>query len=217
MTSRRMMDMANQWQEDHPGQTAPGCVPPIDSTTTISTSTVASSADTSTAKSHSPTGISSISASHAVSEGDSYGSSSTGIYSGVTSIDVAHLCTVFYLLSWRAGSEQLRDVPTLITRLAVTIVFACIIGGMYSDTADDQESIGNKTGLLFIIAINQGAHQGHLCSLLPLMSALTLLLCHTNLTLFPLHLSSSPSLHLSISPLLPTPLSLKDSMPISES
>jgi len=37
----------------------------------------------------------------------------------------------------------------------MTIFFACIIGGIYSNIGDDQTSIRNRQGLLFVIVINQ--------------------------------------------------------------
>ncbi len=60
------------------------------------------------------------------------------------------------LLCWRTISEQTREISTLMIRLVVTIVFSLIIAGMYSNVGYTQKAIANRTGLLFVISINQG-------------------------------------------------------------
>ena len=62
----------------------------------------------------------------------------------------------FQLLCWRTVSEQTREIPTIVIRLTVTVVFSLIIAGMYSNVGYTQKAIANRTGLLFVISINQG-------------------------------------------------------------
>ena len=61
----------------------------------------------------------------------------------------------FMLLCWRSSAEQLREIPTIIIKFCVTTFFALIIGGIYSNVGYDQKAIQNRSGLLFVIAINQ--------------------------------------------------------------
>ena len=61
----------------------------------------------------------------------------------------------FQLLCWRSSAEQLREIPTIVIKFCVTAFFALIIGGIYSNVGYNQKSIQNRTGLLFVIAINQ--------------------------------------------------------------
>jgi ABC-type multidrug transport system ATPase subunit len=61
----------------------------------------------------------------------------------------------FLLLFWRSWSEITRDVPTIMLKLCLSTFFACIIGGMYNNLGDDQESVYNRQGMLFIITLNQ--------------------------------------------------------------
>jgi len=70
--------------------------------------------------------------------------------------DGQRLIRNFKLLCWRAAAEQTREIPTLVIKFTVTTVIALIIGGMFQNLSYDQASIGNRTGLLFIICINQG-------------------------------------------------------------
>ena len=60
------------------------------------------------------------------------------------------------LLCWRAWAEQSRDIVTLVIKCIITIFFALIIGGIYSNIGNSQSSIQNRNGLLFFVAINQG-------------------------------------------------------------
>jgi len=62
----------------------------------------------------------------------------------------------FMLLCWRTSAEQTRELPTLFIKFFITIFFALVIGGVYSNTDDSQKGIANRTGLLFVISINQG-------------------------------------------------------------
>ena len=62
----------------------------------------------------------------------------------------------FQLLCWRTVSEQIREIPTIVIRLVVTVIFSLIIAGMYSNVGYTQKAIANRTGLLFVISINQG-------------------------------------------------------------
>ncbi len=59
------------------------------------------------------------------------------------------------VLAWRAFSEQRRDTFTLRIKIILTIFFAFIIGGIYSNIGYSQASIQNRFGLLFFIIINQ--------------------------------------------------------------
>jgi len=71
------------------------------------------------------------------------------------SFDWKRFARNFKLLAWRSSSEQLREVPTIVIKFCITTFFALIIGGIYSNVGYNQKSIQNRTGLLFVIAINQ--------------------------------------------------------------
>jgi ABC-type multidrug transport system ATPase subunit len=60
------------------------------------------------------------------------------------------------LLFWRSWTEITRDRFTIVVKIALTTFFGCIIGGMYSANGNDQASIRDREGLLFIICLNQG-------------------------------------------------------------
>lgn len=74
----------------------------------------------------------------------------------VNDVTMKRLVTNFRLLCWRTMTEQMREIPTIVIRMTVTVVFSLIIGGMYSDVGYDQSAINNRSGLLFVITINQG-------------------------------------------------------------
>eukprot|EP01040_Poterioochromonas_malhamensis_P000564 gene564-604_t len=61
----------------------------------------------------------------------------------------------FTLLFWRAFTELIRDRFTIFIKCALTTFFACIVGAMYSSNGNDQSSIRDREGLLFVITINQ--------------------------------------------------------------
>ena len=48
------------------------------------------------------------------------------------------------LLFWRSWTEILRDRVALIFKVTISIVFSCIIGGMYCNIGKDQTSIFNR-------------------------------------------------------------------------
>lgn len=50
---------------------------------------------------------------------------------------------------------QSREIPTIIIKLTVTTFFGLIIGGIYSNAGYNQSSINNRTGLLFVVCLNQ--------------------------------------------------------------
>jgi len=70
--------------------------------------------------------------------------------------DGQRLVRNFKLLCWRAFTEQMREVPTLVIKVTITIMVALIIGGIFQNLSYDQASVGNRVGLLFVISINQG-------------------------------------------------------------
>ena len=51
--------------------------------------------------------------------------------------------------------NQAREIPTIVIKLIVTCFFGLIIGGIYSNAGYGQSSIQNRTGLLFLICLNQ--------------------------------------------------------------
>jgi ABC-type multidrug transport system ATPase subunit len=61
----------------------------------------------------------------------------------------------FQLLCWRTWAEQSRDFTSLRIRFIITIFFAFLLGGIYSNIGDSQKSIQNRNGLLFFVVINQ--------------------------------------------------------------
>ena len=69
--------------------------------------------------------------------------------------DCQRIARNFQLLCWRAFAEQTREIPTIVVKMFVTCFFASIIGGIYSNEGNTQKSISNKTGLLFVICLNQ--------------------------------------------------------------
>jgi len=60
------------------------------------------------------------------------------------------------VLFWRNGTEQIRDIPSLMSRLIPCIIFAFIIGGIYSNIGNDQVSIQNRKGVLYLLLVNSG-------------------------------------------------------------
>ena len=71
------------------------------------------------------------------------------------SFDLKRFFRNFQLLMWRSSAEQLREIPTLVIKFCVTTFFALLIGGIFSNVGYNQKSIQSRTGLLFLIAINQ--------------------------------------------------------------
>jgi ABC-type multidrug transport system permease subunit len=70
--------------------------------------------------------------------------------------DGQRLVRNFKLLCWRAFTEQMREVPTLVIKVTITTLVALIVGGIFQNLSYDQASVGNRVGLLFVISINQG-------------------------------------------------------------
>ena len=70
-------------------------------------------------------------------------------------VDCQRVARNFQLLCWRAFAEQTREIPTIVVKMFVTCFFASVIGGIYSNEGNSQKSISNRTGLLFIICLNQ--------------------------------------------------------------
>lgn len=62
----------------------------------------------------------------------------------------------FFLLCWRSWTQQSRDTGVIIAKFVGCVLFALIIGGIYSNIGYDQRSIQNRKGVLFFILINQG-------------------------------------------------------------
>ena len=58
------------------------------------------------------------------------------------------------LLAWRSFVEQTRDFKTILIKSIIITFFSLLIGGIFSNIGDDQESIQNRKGLLFFIPIN---------------------------------------------------------------
>jgi ABC-type multidrug transport system ATPase subunit/ABC-type multidrug transport system permease subunit len=59
------------------------------------------------------------------------------------------------ILFWRAWSELSRDIPVITFKCILSTFFGCIIGAIYNNISNDQASIYNREGLLFIIVLNQ--------------------------------------------------------------
>lgn len=59
------------------------------------------------------------------------------------------------ILFWRAWSELSRDIPVIMFKIVLSTFFGCIIGAIYNNISNDQASIFNREGLLFIIVLNQ--------------------------------------------------------------
>lgn len=58
------------------------------------------------------------------------------------------------LLAWRAWIEQSRDIATMAIKLIFTCFFSLVVGGIYSNIGNSQQSIQNRVGLLFFIVLN---------------------------------------------------------------
>lgn len=61
----------------------------------------------------------------------------------------------FQLLCWRCWAEQSRDTGAIIAKFASAIMFALILGGIYSKDTKSQQGIQNMKGILFFLLINQ--------------------------------------------------------------
>lgn len=60
------------------------------------------------------------------------------------------------ILFWRSFSELSRDRVVITFKCILAVFFSCLIGAMYNNITNDQASIYNRQGLLFIIVLNQG-------------------------------------------------------------
>lgn len=74
---------------------------------------------------------------------------------GSGSNDFATVWHNFLILCWRTWTEQSRNKGAIIARLVFNCFFGLIIGGIYSNIGNSQESIQNRKGALFFIMINQ--------------------------------------------------------------
>ncbi|RYH30546.1 hypothetical protein EON65_04820 [archaeon] len=59
----------------------------------------------------------------------------------------------FYLLYWRSWSQITRNRAAIIFKLCLSTFFACIIGGMYNNLGNNQESIYNRYSPLYLLSI----------------------------------------------------------------
>lgn len=71
------------------------------------------------------------------------------------SFDLVRLWRNLRLLFWRSWIEQTRNIGVFVFKCVMVTFFALIIGGIYSNIGDDQTSIRNRQGLLFVVVINQ--------------------------------------------------------------
>jgi hypothetical protein len=62
----------------------------------------------------------------------------------------------FAQLCWRSFTEQRRNKAVMKLKVISSIVFALIIGGIYSNTTNNQRGIQNRRGVLFLMLVNQG-------------------------------------------------------------
>lgn len=61
----------------------------------------------------------------------------------------------FRLLCWRCWVQQVRNKGAIIAKFVSSIVFALILGGIYSKDTRTQQGIQNMKGILFFLIINQ--------------------------------------------------------------
>jgi ATP-binding cassette subfamily G (WHITE) protein 2 len=61
----------------------------------------------------------------------------------------------FQLLLWRCWQDQARNRNMIIGKFANSIVFAFLVGGIYSKDSNNQQSIQDMKGILFFIIVNQ--------------------------------------------------------------
>eukprot|EP01040_Poterioochromonas_malhamensis_P012046 gene12045-13160_t len=59
------------------------------------------------------------------------------------------------LLFWRSFVQQARDIPTTMGKIIPCIFFSLLIGGIYSNIGNSQNSIMNRKGVLYFLLINQ--------------------------------------------------------------
>jgi ABC-type multidrug transport system ATPase subunit len=55
------------------------------------------------------------------------------------------------LLGWRAFTQSRRDLIPIFSKFVFIIFFALVIGGIFADLGNNQKSISNRIGLLFVI------------------------------------------------------------------
>jgi len=60
------------------------------------------------------------------------------------------------ILFWRNGIEQIRNIPMLMSKMIPFLIFGLIIGGIYSNIGNDQESVQNRKGVLYFLIVNGG-------------------------------------------------------------
>lgn len=87
------------------------------------------------------------------SEGDSTGSDGSGMYSPFRA--VRHWFTAFGLLLWRALIEIFRNYGGITIRACTVLFYAMILSLIYQNIGYGQQSIQDRTGLLYFMLINQ--------------------------------------------------------------
>jgi hypothetical protein len=72
-----------------------------------------------------------------------------------TDSDLKKTIRNFQLLCWRSWTVQIRNYGVIIGKFVISIFYALIIGGIYSNIGNTQLSINNRLGVLFFVMLNQ--------------------------------------------------------------
>jgi ATP-binding cassette subfamily G (WHITE) protein 2 len=61
----------------------------------------------------------------------------------------------FILLAWRSVRDSLRNTEVILAKFGISALLGVLVGAMYSNVGDGQQSIYDRKGVLFFVTINQ--------------------------------------------------------------
>lgn len=61
----------------------------------------------------------------------------------------------FILLAWRSARDSLRNTEVIVAKFAISALLGTLVGAMYSNIGNGQQSIYDRKGVLFFVTINQ--------------------------------------------------------------
>jgi ATP-binding cassette subfamily G (WHITE) protein 2 len=61
----------------------------------------------------------------------------------------------FVLLAWRSARDSLRNTEVILAKFGISALLGILVGAMYSNVGEGQQSIYDRKGVLFFVTINQ--------------------------------------------------------------
>lgn len=61
----------------------------------------------------------------------------------------------FILLAWRSVRDSLRNTEVILAKFGISALLGVLVGAMYSNVGNGQQSIYDRKGVLFFVTINQ--------------------------------------------------------------